>query len=94
MDELEGYLRPLLPALNRLDNKEKNTTQPAIEQDVIQFLRTVLENVEMERCIREGFNAAGPVFSVAIQLMALTTLMNCPAEFAEKCNRTTNNESL
>lgn len=44
--------------------------------------------------MRQGFNACGPVFSSAIQVMALATLLNCPSEFAEKCTRTAENEGF
>ncbi|KAL9976907.1 hypothetical protein ACROYT_G014249 [Oculina patagonica] len=51
------------------------------------------ENVEFERCVRQGYNACGPVFSSAVQVIALATLLNCPAEFAEKCQRTSETDA-
>ncbi len=34
VDELEGFITPLLPALKRLDNKDKDTTEPPTKADV------------------------------------------------------------
>ncbi|KAL9977160.1 hypothetical protein ACROYT_G014538 [Oculina patagonica] len=94
VDELEGFITPLLPALKRLDNKDKETTEPPTKSDVCLVLRTIQENVEFERCVRQGYNACGPVFSSAVQVIALATLLNCPAQFAKKCQRTSETDAF
>ncbi len=78
VDELEGFTKPLLVVLKRLDKKDKETTEPPTKADVCLVLRTIQEIVDFERCVRQGYNACEPVFSSAVQVIALATLLNVP----------------
>lgn len=51
VDELEGYITPLLPALRRLDNKDKKTSEPPTKSDVCLVFCTIQENVDFEKCV-------------------------------------------
>ena len=81
-----------LDALAKLDNKDKTNNEPATRQDVVAVLSTIDENEPLDQAIQDAYNAAGPMFLVCVQLLAIQTRMRNPHEFAEKSSKALQNE--
>lgn len=92
VEDLVAPFEDLHDALVKLDNKDKSNNDPATRQDVVGVLRTIDVNEILDQAIQDAFNAAGPMFMVCVQLLALQTLMRNPHNFAEKSSRTPQNE--
>lgn len=92
VEDLVAPFAALRDALAKLDNKDKTNNEPATRQDVITALRTIDEDDQLDQAIQDAYNAAGPMFMISVQLMAIQTLMRNPQDFADKSSRTPQNE--
>ena len=90
-DLLESF-DPLIPAMKRLDNKDKTDQTPPSREDVIQVLKNVDENETLQVCIMDGYNAAGALMMFTTQILAIQTLMRNTEDYAEKMTRSTSSQ--
>ena len=94
LDDLLRYFEPMADVLSRLDNKDKSNTQPPSRQDVVSLLRTIDGESELEECITDRLNAAGPLFMLCVHLLVPMTLMWNPVEYADKARRNVANQTF
>lgn len=87
VDDLLSSFDHLLPALARMDNKDKGDQTPPSREDVVSPLRNLNENTELQQSTIDGFNAAGPLMMVSTQVLAIQTLMRNFVDFAVKVSR-------
>lgn len=87
VDDLLSSFDHLLPALARLDNKDKGDQMPPSREDVVSLLRNLNENTELQQSTIDGFNAAGPLMMVSTQVLAIQTLIRNLVDFAVKVSR-------
>ena len=88
------HFRPLAAILSRLDNKDKSTSEPAMREDIVQLMKTITGEPDLEDRLREGLNAAGGLFMTCIHLLVPLTLMRNPQKFADKARRTPTNQKF
>jgi len=94
VEDLVGSFDDLLPALARMDNKDKTDQTPAGREDVVGLLRNLDQNAALVDAIVDGFDAAGPVMMLTTQALAIQTLMRNPEEFAEKVQRVSQSQAF
>ena len=70
-EDLLESLDPLIPAMKRLDNKDKTDQTPPSREDVIQVLRNVDENETLQACITDGYNAAGALMMMTTHMLTI-----------------------
>ena len=77
-----------------MDNKDKTTSEPASSEDVVEVMKVITGQPDLEERLREGLNAAGVLFMTCVHLLVPITLMRNPQEFAEKARRTPANQKF
>lgn len=87
VDDLLSSFDHLLPAMARLNNKDKGDQTPHSREDVVSLLRNLNENTELQQSIIDRFNAAGPLMMVSTQVLPIQTLMRNVVNFADKVSR-------
>ena len=94
-DSILLHFRPLSSTqLSRLDNKDKTTSEPATQEDIVALMKTITGQPELKERLREGLNAAGALFMTCVHLLVPLTLMRNPQEFADKAHHTLANQSF
>ena len=88
-DLLESF-DPLLPAMRRLDNKDKTDQTPPTREDVIH----VDENEILHECIMEGYYAAGALMMLSTHVLAIQTLTRNTEDYAEKTTRSASSQEF
>ena len=94
VEDLLQSFNPLIPAMKRLDNKDKTDQTPPTREDVIQVLRNVDENDTLHECIMDGYNAAGALMMVTTHVLAIQTLMRNTEDYPEKTVRSTTSQAF
>ncbi len=92
VEDLVSPFEAMEETLVKLDNKDKNNNEAASRQEVINVLRTIDENINLDQAMSDAYNLAGPLFNLSVQLFAIQTLLQNPQDFAEKLSRTPANE--
>ena len=92
VESILTHFRPLSNILSRMDNKDKTSSEPASREDVVEFMKVITGQPDLEERLREGLNAAGALFMTCVHLLVPITLMRNPQEFAEKARRTPANQ--
>jgi len=87
VEDLLSSFDKLLPALARMDNKDKTDQTPVSLEDMVSFLKNLDQNTVLVEAILDGFNAARPLMMLTTQVLAIQTLMRSPEKYAEKVNR-------
>ena len=87
LDDLLSSFDHLLPALSRLDNKDKTDQTPPSREDVISLLRNLDQDTDLRHCIMDGFNGAGLLMMLMTQVLAIQTLMRNAEDFADKVSK-------
>ena len=87
VEDLKEVVMPLIPQMQRLDNKDRATNAPPTQEDMLDVLEGVNDKQEVEDLFVDTFNAAGPLLMMAIHTMAINTLLHNPAEFANQALR-------
>ena len=87
LDDLLSSFDHLLPALSRLDNKDKTDQTPPSREDVVSLLRNLDQDTDLRQCIMDGFNAAGLLMMLVTQVLAIQTLMRNAEDFADKVSK-------
>ena len=82
LDDLLSSFDHLLPALSRLDNKDKTDQMPPSREDVVSLLRNLDQDTDLRQCIMDGFNVAGLLMMLVTQVLAIQTLMRNAEDFA------------
>ena len=87
IDELTGVVQPIEDQLKCLDNQDRSTHEPPNQDDVMDVLKAIHEKQEVEELFMAAFNATGPVIMMAIQALAINTLLHNPPVFPNKAMR-------
>ena len=87
LDDLLSSFDHLLPALSRLDNKDKTDQTPPSREDVVSLLRNLDQDTDLRQCIMDGFNAGGLLMMLVTQVLAIQTLMRNAEDFADKVSK-------
>ena len=94
VESIIRHFRPLSTVLSRMDNKDKTTSEPASREDVVDLMKVITGQPDLEERLREGLNAAGALFMTCVHLLVPITLMRNPQEYAEKARRTPANQKF
>jgi len=94
VDQLQGFITPMMGPLQWLDNKDRATNDPPTQDDVLDVLEGINGNDEVEHLFVDAFNTCGPVLMMAIHVMAINTLLHNPPEFANQTLRCTATEEF
>ena len=86
-EDLEQVVTPLIPQMQRLDNKDRATNAPPTQEDLLDLLEGVNNKKEVEDLFVDAINAVGPLLMMAIHTMAINTLLHNPTEFANQALR-------
>lgn len=73
-----------MPALRRLDNKDRYCHDPPDKDDILDVIEAVHKDENTEQLFMEAFNACGPVMMMAIHVIAFNCLLHNPDAFAEE----------
>ena len=92
--DLLSSFDPMVPAMVRVDNKDKSDQTAPTREDVVGLLKNLDQKQQLQEAVIDGFNAAGPLLMVATQVMAIQTLMRNPQDFAEKLSRDTQHQQF
>lgn len=87
LDDLLSSFDHLLPALSRLDNKDKTDQTPPSREDVVSLLMNLDQDTDLRQCIMDGFNAAGLLMMLVTQVLTIQTLMRNAEDFADKVSK-------
>ena len=94
VEDLLQSFDPLLPAMRRLDNKDKTDQTPPTREDVVNLLKSVDENETLHECIMDGYNAAGALMMFCTHVLAIQTLMRNTEDYAEKTTRSASSQAF
>lgn len=87
VEDLEQVVTPLIPQMQRLDNKDRATNAPPTQEDLLDVLEGDNDKKEVEDLFVDAINAAGLLLMMAIQTMAINTLLHNPTEFVSQALR-------
>lgn len=74
VNQLETFCAPIMPALRRLDNKDRYCHDAPDKDDILDVIEAVHKDEHTEALFMEAFIACGPVLMMAIHIIAF----NCP----------------
>lgn len=84
VNQLEAFCAPIMPALRRLDNKDRYCNDPADKDDILDVIEAVHKEENTEALFMDAFNACGPVMMMAIHILAFNCLLHNPDAMAEQ----------
>ena len=84
VDHLETFCAPIMPALRRLDNKDRYCHDAPDKDDILDVIEAVHKDEQTEALFMEAFNACGPVLMMAIHILAFNYLLHNPEALAEQ----------
>lgn len=87
VEDILESVNELIPAIQRLNNKDKCNQTPPTREDVNQVLRNVDENSTLHECVMDAYNEAGA-------LMMYTTHLLCDPDLNEKQKNTPKKRGL
>ena len=87
VDKVQTFCDPLLPALGRLDNKDRNSNDPPDKDDVLDVIEAIHKDEATEDMFAAAFNACGPVLMMSIHVLAFNCLLHNPEAFAEQSEK-------
>ena len=91
---MEQFIEPIIDSLRRLDNKDRTLIDPPTADDVIDVLKAINDNQQVEDLFVDAFNAAGPVLMMCIHVLAINCLLQNPDAFAQQAVRTAATENF
>ena len=94
VDQIENYVEPILQFLRRLDNKDRSDTNPPETEDVLDVLRAINDNQQVEDLFVDAFNATGPVLMMSIHVLVCNCLLHNPDAFAAHSARSPGTEAF
>lgn len=60
VNQLESFCAPIMPALRRLDNKDRYCHDAPDKDDILDVIEAVHKDEQTEALFMEAFNACGP----------------------------------
>ena len=69
VNQLETSCEPIMPALRRLDNKDRYCHDAPDKNDILDVIEAVHKDDKTEELFMEAFNACGPVLMMAIHVI-------------------------
>ena len=84
VNQLERFCEPIMPALRRLDNKDRYCHDPPDKDDILDVIEAVHKDEKTEELFMEAFNACGPVMMMAIHVIAFNCLLHNPDALADQ----------
>ena len=84
VNQLETFCEPIMPALRRLDNKDRYCHDAPDKDDILDVIEAVHKDDKTEELFMEAFNACGPVLMMAIHVIAFNCLLHNPDALAEQ----------
>ena len=84
VNQLESFCAPIMPALRRLDNKDRYCHDAPDKDDILDVIEAVHKDEQTEALFMEAFNACGPVPMMAIHIIAFNCLLHHPEALAEQ----------
>ena len=84
VNQLERFCEPIMPALRRLDNKDRYCHDPPDKDDILDVIEAVHKDENTEELFTEAFNACGPVMMMAIHVIAFNCLLHNPDALADQ----------
>ena len=84
VDKLESFCSPIIPALRRLDNKDRYSNEAPDKDDILDVIEAIHKDEATETMFMEAFNACGPVLMMAIHVIAFNCLLHNPDALAEQ----------
>lgn len=84
VNHLESFCAPIMPALRRLDNKDRYCHDAPDKDDILDVIKAVHKDDKTEALFMEAFNACGPVLMMAIHIIAFNCLLHNPDALAEQ----------
>lgn len=95
VNQLETFCRPIMPALRRLDNKDRYCHDPPPDKDdILDVIEAIHKEEETETLFTEAFNACGPVLIMAIHVIAFNCLLHNPEAFAKQSVKNNSTDAL
>ena len=84
VNQVETFCAPIMPALRRLDNKDRYCHDAADKDDILDVIEAVHKDQHTEALFMEDYNACGPVLMMAIHIIAFNCLLHNSEELAEQ----------
>ncbi|CAH3024305.1 unnamed protein product [Porites evermanni] len=84
VNQLEGFYPPIMPALRRLDNKDRYCHDAPDKDDILDVIEAVHKDEKTEALFMEAFTACGPVLMMAIHIIAFNCLLHNLEALAEQ----------
>lgn len=84
VDNLEQVIVPLMDQYWFLNNKDNTTHDAPAHDDILEVINT---QPDMEQLMIQGFNAAGPLLMVSIQMLTINALLHNVEKFAYEAVR-------
>lgn len=94
LNQLETFCRPIMPALRRLDNKDRYCHDPPDKDDILDVIEAIHKDDQTETLFTEAFNACGPVLMMAIHILAFNCLLHNPEALAEQSVKNASTDAL
>ena len=94
VNQLEAFCAPIMPALRRLDNKDRYCHDAPDKDDILDVIEAVHKDEQTETLFMEAFNACGPVLMTAIHIIAFNCLLHSLDALAEQSVRNNATDAL
>lgn len=94
VNQLETFCRPIMPALRRLDNKDRYCHDPPDKDDILDVIEAIHKDEQTETLFTQAFNACGPVLMMAIHILAFNCLLHNPEALAEQSVKDNSTDAL
>ena len=94
VNQLETFCRQIMPALRRLDNKDRYCHDPPDKDDILDVIEAIHKEEQRETLFTEAFNACGPVLMMVIHVIAFNCLLHNPEAFAEQSVKNNSTDAL
>ena len=94
VNQLETFCRPIMPALRRLDNKDRYCHDPPDKDNILDVIEAIHKDDQTETLFTEAFKACGPVLMMAIHILAFNCLLHNPEALAEQSVKNASTDAL
>lgn len=94
VNHLETFCRPIMPALQRLDNKDRYCHDPPDKEDILDVIEAIHKDEQTETLFTEAFNTCGLVLMMAIHVIAFNCLLHNPEAFVEQSVKNNSTDAL
>lgn len=84
VNQLESFCVPIMPALRRLDNKDRYCHDAPDKDDILDVIEAVHKDEQTGTLFTEAFNVCGPVLMITIHIIAFNCLPHNPEALAKQ----------